>query len=274
MNRKSVDCSWYRRGVIVVVGLFCCVDALSQEVGKPQGEDLGTAGSREDPAKWLIRDQSKATELAFKGIGFARTANITTEASVIHNADDNTPFLSDRISRSSVWRVELRGWKLQFAGLHTDAPHAYNPNWEILLDPNTSQILRIASGPPLGDPPIPPEPDAKSATEQLRTTNDERYHGFPEEPPTITFVDAIRALAQEGGNPLAARQIKAQYVEWSEAGKECRPVWAITLRGIRFEMGERRGGPQTPIYTIRHIIDARTGRWIGATNTPAPTKEK
>jgi hypothetical protein len=274
MNRKSVDCAWCRRGLIVVVGVFCCVDALSQEVGKPPREDSGTPASRKDPTEPLIRDQTEATERACKAIGFARTADITAEASVVHDADDNTPFLSERISKSSVWRVELRGWKLQFAGLHPDAPHAYNPNWEILLDPNTSQILRIASGPPLGEPPIPPEPDAKSATEQLQTTNDERYHGFPEEPPTITFVDAIRVLAQEGENPLAARQIKAQYVEWSEAGRDRRPVWAITLRGIRFEMAERRGGPQAPIYTIRHIIDARTGKWLGATNTPAPTKEK
>lgn len=273
MNACIMKTPGFRAAIAAAIGFTFSAAAISQEAKKPEVVDAG-ARALTDTAQWKIHDAVRATEEVRKLIGAAISPDVRAEASVAVASDDNTPFLSQRIVGKPAWRVELRDWKLQLPEVHADAPHSYNPNWEILLDPNSGQLLRIVSGHPIGDPPIPPEADAKSATEQLETTGNERYHGFPEEPPRISFVDAIRVLILEGENPLAARQIKAQYVEWSELGREHHSVWAITLRGIRFAMAERRGGPREAIYSIRHIVDAKTGKWLGATNSPAPTSEK
>ncbi|MCH8881838.1 MAG: hypothetical protein IID34_18380, partial [Planctomycetes bacterium] len=131
-------------------------------------------------------------------------------------------------------------------------------------------MLKIESRWPDGEPPIPPEPDAATATNQFWRSGNEVYHAFPVEPPPISFVEALDGLAKGIGNPLIAKQIKAQYVLWSKLDLEPRPMWIITLRGIPPWEAAQPGVPVHLRDHLRFIVDPETGRWVQALSTPQP----
>ncbi len=82
-------------------------------------------------------------------------------------------------------------------------------------------------------------------------------------------------MQREGlGSPIQARQIIADYVVQSEMGGDPRPVWSITLRGIRMTwFGGPPGVPPIVFSRFRNVVNAETGEWLGATNQP-PTESK
>ncbi|MCZ6654700.1 MAG: FG-GAP repeat protein [Planctomycetota bacterium] len=183
---------------------------------------------------------------------------------------DNTPYLSSHIVGRELWQVEINDVKLELPSGPPGPLDAYDRTFDVLMD-GDGRLLKIESRWPDGEPLIPPEPEAQATTQQLLYSGNEIYHAFPDEPPLISFVEALDAMARDMGNPLIAKQIKGQYVLWSRLDWEPRPMWVITLRGI--PPHQVHGPGEVPVHLrdhLRFIVDPETRRWIFATSTPQP----
>ena len=120
-----------------------------------------------------------------------------------------------------------------------------------------------------------PAPRAYGGEARLWGAGYEIYHGFPAEPPKISFLDALDAI---GGHPLLAKEIYALYVMESEMKSQPRPVWAITLRGIpplHFitvppGVSQDKLPPIWQRNHFRYVVNAVTGKVLFATNSPQP----
>ena len=117
---------------------------------------------------------------------------------------------------------------------------------------------------------MPEELEADQAAEQMYRSGHEKYHGFPDNPPAVTLMAALDSIQRGGGNPLIAKQIVGDYVMWSRIGKweVPRAVWAITLRGV--PPLHARGDEIHGNSAARYIVDATTGEYLCASNTPHP----
>lgn len=122
----------------------------------------------------------------------------------------------------------------------------------------------------------------------MKNTGNETYHGFPANPPQVSFLDALSAVATKGGvgNPFLAKEIYAVYVMESRRpgtrwGWNPRPVWAITLRGLPYIPLKGRGPsprdvpdeelvPMWQSNHMRNVVDAITGNVLFATTIPQP----
>ncbi len=119
----------------------------------------------------------------------------------------------------------------------------------------------------------PQDIPAQSAEDQMGRRS-EKYHGFPEEEPRITFAQALEVVHGPGvGNPLVAKRITGRYVVQSATRGGPSPVWAITLEGIHRQAPYFRGSRPRFSKRMRNIVDARTGKWLGASNIPRPINE-
>jgi len=174
-----------------------------------------------------------------------------------------------------LWQVLLENWSI--APLESSPPGArdwYTRTLDVFLDPTNGQVLKIKSHCPDNVPRLRAGPDAKSAAAQMFGCDKERYHGFPSEPPLISFMEAIRVVQRGGGNPRAAKQIIGHWVLWSEKEKPARPMWVITLRGIPPIDAHGPGVPEYFRDHMRYVVDPVAKKWIVATNTPQPVEPR
>ena len=222
---------------------------------------------------WHIKSEVQAIAKSRAILTLAEPEKPLEVAELVRIAADNTPYLGAQISGRPVWRVTVHKCKLRFAEPRLQADLFVDNAWEVFLDPRTGSLLRVQSVPGQPMQELLREPDAENATQQLRNAGKETYHAFPDEPPRIGFVEALSMLVAEGEPVIAARRIEGQYIEWSEMDRPHRLVWAITLRSIRLPIVERRGAAAAPVYCMRFIIDATTGKMIFGTNIPVPSEE-
>jgi hypothetical protein len=208
--------------------------------------------------------------------GFGTLEQITKAFRRVDVNDDNTPFLNRQINRKkNVWRIEIKNVRLKLKSVWPRYKDKYLRNFEVLVDPNTGHLLRIRSKFDGYDPNMLPEPPAEVAEARIRGGGHEIYHGFPAEPPNISFLEALDAI---GGHPLSAKEIYALYVMESDMNSQPRPVWAITLRGIPplHTITVPPGVSQDKLPPIwqrnhfRYVVNAVTGKVLFATTTPQP----
>ena len=180
--------------------------------------------------------------------------------------------MSGQIVDRPIWHVVIADWKLQLKSAPADAVDRYTRTFDILLEPKDGKLLKILSRWPKGAPPIAPQPAADSAAVQMKNAGLERYHAFPKTEPSISFLEALDVVLNDGGrgNPLVAKQILAHYVVRSAMGREPKAVWAITLRGIPPFRAAYPGVPVDARNHVRHIVDAKTGKWLSAGTSPQP----
>lgn len=208
--------------------------------------------------------------------GFGTLEQITKSFRRVDVNDDNTPFLHRQINgKKNVWRIEIKNVRLKLKSVWPRYKDKYLRNFEVLVDHNTGHLLRIRSKFDGYDPNMLPEPPAEWAEARLRGTGYEIYHGFPAEPPKISFLEALNSI---GGHPLSAKEIYALYVMESKMKSQPRPVWAITLRGIpplhfiTVPPGVSKD-KLPPIWQrnhFRYVVNAVTGKVLFATNSPQP----
>lgn len=261
-------------GYVVAVML---VTALVPRVTIAQQPSLESASAREqtvnteDRSKWTVQGEDQAIAKAREILGLPDRPALPAVGALVTLAEDNTPFLSADIIGRPIWHVVIRNWKIELKSAPPDVTDSYARTFDIFVDPQNGRLLKTVSRWPDGVPPIPPEPGASSYTDQMRRSGDEKYHGFPQWKPVISFVDALDGIFKGGRNPLLAEQMVGQYVIWSHMGRTPKPVWVITLRGNRplWESAYPGASPNARNH-LRHIVDPKTGKWICASSTPQP----
>ncbi|UCC31794.1 MAG: hypothetical protein JSU86_05855 [Phycisphaerales bacterium] len=219
---------------------------------------------------WALRDSEAAIARARKLLGLpAGGGSVATSAELSVLEEDNTPYLSKQLIDSPLWQVVVRDWSLKLKSAPTDAKDEYVRTVDVFLDPQKGHLLKMRSRWPVNEPRIAPEPSAAVAEDQFRAGSDERYHGFPDDAPKITFLDALDGMYRGGVSAFGAKQIVAQCVIRSTMFDERKVVWAITLRGVT-PYRPRAGWPRDARYEYRYIVDAVTGTYESASNRPRP----
>jgi len=225
-----------------------------------------------DRSSWKLKDAKGAIEKTKLVLGFTSAAGPLATGELLILEEDDTPYLSKKLIGKPFWHVVLPNRKLELPSSPENYKDRYSRTFDVLLNPIDGRVIKLKSRWPEGVPQIDPEPDAASATEQLGRAGNEVYHGFPNEDPHVSFIDAVDAIQRGGDGPLTAKQVSASYVMWSSVGyKTPRPVWAITLRGVLPVM-PREGMSREAIYQYRLIVDAKTGEYLCGGNTPHPVR--
>ncbi len=252
-------------------GLICSV-AMAEE------SPPVVVGRRVDPdsvdrSNWRLKSAKDAIEKTKLVLGMASAVGCSAIAEILVLEEDDTPYLSKKLIGKPHWHVVLPDRKLELPSSPENYRDPYSRTFEVLLNPIDGRVIKLKSRWPDGVPQIDPEPDAASATEQLRGAGNEVYHGFPNEDPHISFIDAADSIQLGGAAPVMSKQISASYVMWSRVGrfKTPRPVWAITLRGVMPVM-PREGMSREAVYQYRYVVDARTGEYLCGGNTPHPVR--
>jgi len=223
------------------------------------------------PELAVLRSVEDAAKHAARVTGFTEAKDLTHSVKRVVLDKDNTPYLADRLVGRELWCVTYTGWSIE----PLDSSLSGGKDWytrtvDVLLDPTNGRLLKIKSRWPSDVVDLYPEASAASATRQLQGSDKEKYHGFPSEPPAISFVDAVEAVQEGGGNPRAAKQIVGQWVLWSKREKPPRPMWVITLRGIPPIDAGYPGVPEYLRDHLRLIVDPVARKWVSGSTSPQP----
>ena len=222
-----------------------------------------------ETAHWTLKDRTRSIERACTVVGVPASHMDSLDSVLVILNDDQTPYLNARLIGRPLWHVVIPNWRIALKSTGAAGRDQHTRTFDIHLDPVDGRVLKIKSRWPTGAVPVLTDLDALSAAQQMRRSGNEIYHGFPTESLKINFVDALDSIRQTGINPLDARQIIGRYVLHSRMGREPKAVWAITLRGVLPRPRHRRKNSKR-YAQHRYIIDAATGEWITATNTPDP----
>lgn len=252
-------------GTLVTPSLLGGVTTEGSETSRP---------SQEDRAGWAIKDEDSARADAQRVLGgdVRGSAKMNARLVIIH--DDNTPFLEKSLPSRAVWHVVFDECRVAVPFLLPGATDEYSRTFDVFLDPQNGALLKAESRWPEGVAQIPPEPGAAAVAEQMRRSGREKYHSFVPHPPPIHLSKALEGVVRGGGNPLVAKQIKAQYVMWSRGDAEPKAVWAITLRGVPPFPAAFPGVPEDARNHRRYIIDGETGEWLCASSVPQPEADQ
>lgn len=230
--------------------------------------------------RWKIATSEQAIDLAWRFLATQRQASAVVEAQQVKADADNSPYLYRAIAGREVWRVVLRGVNIddrpdQPAKTDDKAAEKARPpatrDLCVLLDPVTGGLLKISTCDRQQEPREYTEPSGESSTRQLFNWGAEQWTGVLDEPPPITFLEALHAIRGQGFPTFEAQEIVAYSVHWSWTKREQRHVWSIHTRGIRPVQPNRDGIVSDKARNhLRHNVDAKTGAWVGAGTTPQP----
>lgn len=266
-----------RMNIVTVVAALALVVAIGPRGTWGQTRERGAQNREqqkvmhEDRKDWKVRDDGEALAQARQILGLAEKAPPRLSAALVTLAEDNTPFLNEKLVGRPIWHVVAVGWRLELPSAPEGAQDRLRRTFDVFLDPKDGALLKLASRWPEGVPTIAPEPPATFAEEQMKRAGLEKYHGFLKSGPRVDFVRALDVVYKEGvGDPLAAKQIVAHCVMRSAMGQKPRAVWAITLRGIPPLKTAYPGVPIDARNHIRNIVDAKTGKWLSAGTSPQP----
>lgn len=264
------------RGFLLgITGAMCL--SLGSAAGWAQVESGNQAGpcalTDRERESCNLRSPKEAIGQVQKVLGLKDSVTLRSTAELVTLQKDNTPYLSGDLVGRLLWHVVVDRWSVDLQQSRTEARDRYVRILDVYLDPVDGQVRKVASRWPKGEPPMPPTVNAMVAAEQMKNWGEEIYHGFPSDPPEVTFFDALVSIDRAGWDPTIAKQIVAEYVIWSRMGEKPRAVWAVMLRGV--PMFKPPPGVQKDFQDqYRYIIDAETGKFLVATNTPHPEKRR
>jgi hypothetical protein len=212
--------------------------------------------------------EQAAIRAALAQIGLAACGRVTLERTAL--AGGTIPFLGPLLEGRPSWRVEID----DLAAARADPQAGRLPHVAHLsatLAPDTGHVLLVRSPWPRGVPPIAPMPDAAEEERQLGRQR-ERFTGLPAEAPAISLLKALKILEVEAPVPVGAtKELVAYYVLQETVRYPARPVWIVQTRGIPpFSLALDARVPDDALNHLRHVVDARTGRWLGSDSTPQP----
>jgi hypothetical protein len=231
------------------------------------------------PVSRAINSEAEARARVAEYVGDLKTGEIISQANkddrVISITGDETPFLRNRINNSKARHLILRDVSLS----RVPEKVADKSTWrtfEVFIDSTTGTLLKIVCDyQPLGEHEVG-EMTPEYAEQQLRGSGE--YLGFPDEPPPVTFIEALRACPHDA---LLAKQIEALYVIYQRGNLKPRAVWVIALQGIPPVpvRGPRGFNPDlVPLYQRNHVrqyVNAHTGAIMYTSSAPQyPLKDE
>ena len=261
---------------------------------------IGTALWRPDPATSLaaplrgIEKSEDAIKLALEITGLVGKEVVTAAARLeTLSAADDVPFL--RLAGRTVWRVKLEDVEIIVRGPahgnEYELPWHREPEGktyknesinelDVLLDKATGKLVKIIS--PLPEDIDPATQASLAEQEEWMQDHRESYEDLADEPPSITFLEALQAAAEGLGGVPEARQIEAVCVSYRRVSSQASlaygspgpchdaacPRWFVTLRYLPPIGIQRPGHVPAPFVHCRHEIDSSTGEWLSAGNVP------
>lgn len=217
----------------------------------------------------LEADRRKIETFSLLAFGKIREQPVRIEVENRRSEEVRVPFLSGQLESRSVRRVVVTGVRIALDVDGVVFEEDKQRDFEMWVDDASDSIIRVASRWPDNTLPAMPEPPPDVAVAQMERAGDEKYHGFVDGKPKMSFLEAVAAVKRDGIDPFGAAQIIGEYVIWSRIGFSPRPVWAVTLRGIPFQGttgNTKERGVRDSV--MRYIVDPEERRWICAGNTP------
>lgn len=229
----------------------------------------------------------EAAEIAISYSGFdeLESYNLNEEKSaVVSLTGDQTPFLHEQINGREVWQIVVDSVQLRMTSRSQSGNNVVRTEstfrvFTINIDAVSGQLIKLYSVPDGDYPHKPPIPPVDVAEKQLQGLGpkSEFYHGFLEEPPVVSFLEALSSLVYD---PFSAQEIHALYIMHSQGGAPPRPVWIIDLRGldpVPMTMGGTMRNASVAIEERNHRrtgVDAVTGIHIFSTALPQMPRTK
>lgn len=235
------------------------VDEARTAVGEPM-----------DTSEWLIREAKAAIERAVAIVGLEELKDSQVHAALVVLKEENTPYLSEQLINRPLWRVTVKDWSVNVPALEKGLADQFRRTLDMYIDPVDGKLLKLETRWPEGEPRLMrTHPDAETTVTNMRHGGNEVYHGFPSEPPKVSFLEALDSAVERGGaQPNKARQIFGHYIIQSRGLDNRRPVWAITLWGIPPYHLLGRAETNDPVFSVRYVVDANTGKCLFHVNTP------
>ena len=212
-------------------------------------------------------EQAIERALQFTGIESridTSSANSSVRAEKVIIKDDVTPFLSNKINGREIWRVLYTGVDFRVPLLLSDSNVTKLRDIEVLLDPETGQLLRVIVTCREVDSTVKPEPSVLQAEQHLKRKR-EIYHDFIEGLPAISFIDAV--FVGVGCMPWAANMIIAQLITQSNLDGEINRVWHFICLDVPITLATF-GGTYKDVDRARCVVDATTGVWLEMSSAP------
>ena len=104
---------------------------------------------------------------------------------------------------------------------------------------------------------------------EMSQNSSEKYVRFVTEPPNISFSEALGIIESKNGMPSSAVQIIGKLVEVSRLGREAKPSWVITFRGLPPRLPTARMKRRGRRFQYRSVLDAQTGKLLVTTSVPS-----
>lgn len=227
-------------------------------------------GDGPDKTNWELKTPEDAANRAianFPGADKAITV-IAQTAQLLMFANDQTPYIRDSINGRWGWSVEIDAVINLTRKRPVDPADDKIRKFTVLLDSQTGRLVRLSYV--FSDEYQDKTPSTTGdSAQQTLANNREVFHGFPKDPPTINFTEALNFVV---GSPYGAKEIYAWYLLYSRRDEEPHPVWYIDMRGVDPPYPSMsRYGANTPAKyrnNMRCVIDATTGQNAPSANFP------
>jgi len=261
---KSYYCMFF--GILVLSGAARAGDAVSEGLAfHAYGGQVKTT--------WTIRQANIAIEQSRKLLGLEALPIRRFQAELVVLDNDNTPYLWDQFVGKALWHVVAHIGSFELPSSPPGSEDRYPRVVDVFLDPATGKLVKLRTRWPKEELPMLPEVSGPFGAAQMQGHGGERYHGFPDQPPKTSFLEALDAIQRGGGAPFSAKQIAAVYVLQSSGNGQPRRVWAVTLRGVRWR-GSTGGDRTDPVYEWRYIVNDATGKYTRSCNVPSAAAGK
>lgn len=201
----------------------------------------------------------------------------TCEVDRIRLGDDDTPYLSARLSGRDLLRIRIPSAEI------AEAPEAVGLDryeFEAFVDPEVGTLLKVVATRRNSDRVSLPYPDSAQATEELRRRGPEVWQEFVTRP-RVSLVQAMRPLWPTSDNTWTqapinglceATQWTAYCVELSFGpNADTGANWVFHIRGLPTPT---QAQPKLAAGHARVRIDAASGKWLHSGKALAPRVDR
>ena len=260
--------------ILVLSMLVAPIVAAAQPPGETGADREGPTSAPAPADTWAVQSNEAAQARARRLFGLTEGEHMRVTGRFTP-VDENTPVLGKRFAGRHVWTVAI-------SDLNLELPSAPAGSWDrlgprvflVLIDAENARLLGILSRVAEAAESCTPGPGsfARPTPERDRPSlwDADRGFGPPNGDPEVSFLAALDAIAKERGvNPYEAVGFRAEYVMRPVGDAGPRPVWVVTLGWLPIAAEPGGEAPDVP-ERGQHIIDARTGKWLGFEPATAP----
>ncbi len=197
-------------------------------------------------------DEAVAKALEYTGFDKSKTY-ITKRAEDIailtKIIDSTTPSICDTINSKNVWVVSFTRIQLQ-PFKEVEPNDLYPKDYEVILDPETGNLLKINSS--FFEFESDRQNDPPAEMKEKEPGGMQSFYGFPNEIPKLSFYDVVKV--QHSNSTIGVKHISAIYIKQFHPVHGEKGYWCVTHRGIV--------GPETRIIIKKQIIDSESGKVV------------